>query len=56
MANSHLSMAKSSKWPSYLQVELHLTELITPGAVAAELKRDAEELGVAQHRNVDRYG
>eukprot|EP00435_Cladocopium_sp_Y103_P073469 s33_g43.t2 len=24
-------------------VELHLTELITPGAVAAELKRDAEE-------------
>lgn len=27
------------------QEELHLTELITPGAVAAELKRDAEELG-----------
>eukprot|EP00438_Fugacium_kawagutii_P027808 Skav220522 [mRNA] locus=scaffold6435:5443:11377:- [translate_table: standard] len=25
------------------EVELHLTELITPGAVAAELKRDAEE-------------
>ena len=26
-----------------LQVELHLSELITPGAVAAELKKDAEE-------------
>ena len=37
---------KTLPWPTRaFQEELHLTELITPGAVAAELKRDAEELG-----------